>query len=118
MHNNQQLAFANTIDGIIAGINRLDSTIYGMGRGAGNCPTELLLSFLKNPKFDIRPIISIIQEIFIPLKAKVEWGYHIPYMITGILNEHPRSGMKAMAAKKLPDLRKFYEDLKDGTPLE
>jgi 4-hydroxy 2-oxovalerate aldolase len=117
-HNNQQLAFSNTIDGIIAGINRLDSTIYGMGRGAGNCPTELLLSFLKNPKFDIRPVISIIQDVFIPMKAKVEWGYHIPYMITGILNEHPRSGMKAMGMKKLPDLRKFYEDLKDGTPLE
>ncbi len=117
-HNNQQLAFANTIDGIIAGINRLDATIYGMGRGAGNCPTELLLSFLKNPKFDIRPVIEIIQEIFIPMKAKVEWGYHIPYMITGILNEHPRSGMKAMGAKKLPDLRKFFEDLRDGTPLD
>jgi len=114
-HNNQQLAFSNTIDAIVAGINRLDSTIYGMGRGAGNCPTELLLSFLKNPKFDIRPIISIIQEIFIPMKAKVEWGYHIPYMITGILNEHPRSGMKAMAAEKLPDLRRFYEELRDGT---
>jgi 4-hydroxy 2-oxovalerate aldolase len=117
-HNNQQLAFSNTIDGIIAGINRLDSTIYGMGRGAGNCPTELLLSFLKNPKFDIRPLLSIIQEIFIPMKAKVEWGYHIPYMITGILNEHPRSGMKAMGMRKLPDLRKMYEDLRDGTPLE
>jgi len=39
-------------------------------------------------------------------------------LITGILNEHPRSGIKAMSAKKLPNLRKFYEDLKDGTPLE
>jgi 4-hydroxy 2-oxovalerate aldolase len=117
-HNNQQLAFANTIEAIIAGINVLDSTIYGMGRGAGNCPTELLLSFLKNPKFDIRPILSIIQEIFIPMKAQTEWGYHIPYMITGILNEHPRSGMKAMAAEKLPDLRQFYEDLRDDTQLD
>ncbi len=117
-HNNQQLAFSNTIDGIIAGINRLDATIYGMGRGAGNCPLELLLSFLKNPKFDIRPVIEIIQDTFIPMKAKVEWGYHIPYMITGILNEHPRSGMKAMGMKKLPDLKKFYEDLRDGTPLD
>ncbi len=117
-HNNQQLAFANTIEGIIAGINRLDATIYGMGRGAGNCPLELLLSFLKNPKFDIRPILEVIQEIFIPLKADTEWGYHIPYLITGILNEHPRSGIKAMSSKKLPDLRRFYEDLKDGTPLE
>lgn len=117
-HNNQQLAFANTIEAIIAGVNRIDATLFGMGRGAGNCPLELLLSFLKNPKFDIRPVIEIIQEIFIPLKAEIEWGYHIPYMITGILNEHPRSGMKAMAAEKLPNLRQYYEDLLDGTPLD
>jgi len=117
-HNNQQLAFANTVEAIITGINRTDATLYGMGRGAGNCPLELLLAFLKNPKFDIRPVIEVIQEILIPLKSEIEWGYHIPYMITGILNEHPRSGMKAMAAEKLPDLRQFYEDLLDGTPLE
>ncbi len=110
-HNNQQLAFANTIEAVICGINRLDATIYGMGRGAGNCPLELLLSFLQNPKFDIKPVIEIIQEQFIPLKAKIEWGYHIPYMITGILNEHPRSGMKIMDMPELPDLGKFYEEL-------
>jgi len=117
-HNNQQLAFANTIEGIIAGINRLDATIYGMGRGAGNCPLELLLSFLKNPKFDIRPILEIIQELFIPQKADTEWGYHIPYMITGMLNEHPRSGIKIMAAETMPNLKQFYEDLKDDTQLD
>ena len=117
-HNNQQLAFANTIEGIIAGINRLDATLYGMGRGAGNCPLELLLSFLKNPKFDIRPIIQVIQDIFVPMKAEIEWGYHLPYLITGVLNEHPRSAMKIMAQKELPDLRNFYEDLKDGTQLD
>lgn len=117
-HNNQQLAFANTIEAIIAGINRIDSTLYGMGRGAGNCPLELLLSFLKNPKFDIRPLLEVIQEIFIPLKSQIEWGYHIPYMITGVLNEHPRSGMKAMAAEKLPNLRQFYENLRDDTQLD
>ncbi len=117
-HNNQQLAFANTIEAIIAGVNRVDATLYGMGRGAGNCPLELLLSFLKNPKFDIRPVFEVIQEIFIQLKDETEWGYHIPYLITGMLNEHPRSGIKVMAEKNLPNLRKFYEDLKDGTPLE
>jgi 4-hydroxy 2-oxovalerate aldolase len=117
-HNNQQLAFANTIEAIIAGINRIDATLYGMGRGAGNCPLELLLAFLKNPKFDIRPVFEVIQDILIPLKAEVEWGYHIPYMITGILNEHPRSGMKAMAAEKLPDLRQFYESLRDEAELD
>ncbi|MBU1657074.1 MAG: aldolase catalytic domain-containing protein, partial [Candidatus Omnitrophica bacterium] len=50
-HNNQQLAYANTIQGIIEGCNYLDATIYGIGRAAGNCPLELLLGFLKNPKF-------------------------------------------------------------------
>ena len=117
-HNNQQLAFANTIEAIIAGVNRLDASLYGMGRGAGNCTLELLLSFLKNPKFDIRPLIEIIQEIFIPMKAEIEWGYHIPYLITGTLNEHPRSAMKIMASKELPNLRQFYEELKDGTQLD
>jgi len=117
-HNNQQLAFANTIEAIIAGVNRLDATLYGMGRGAGNCPLELLLSFLKNPKFDIRPLIEVIQEIFIPMKADVEWGYHIPYLITGVLNEHPRSAMKIMGQKTLPNLKQFYEELKDGTQLD
>ncbi len=117
-HNNQQLAFANTIEAIIAGVNRLDATLYGMGRGAGNCPLELLLSFLKNPKFDIRPLIEVIQEIFIPIKADVEWGYHIPYLITGVLNEHPRSAMKIMGQKTLPNLKQFYEELKDGTQLD
>jgi 4-hydroxy 2-oxovalerate aldolase len=117
-HNNQQLAFANTIEAIIAGVNRVDATLYGMGRGAGNCPLELLLSFLKNPKFDIRPLIEVIQTEFIPLKADVEWGYHIPYLITGVLNEHPRSAMKIMGQETLPDLKKFYEDLKDGTQLD
>jgi len=117
-HNNQQLAFANTIEAIIAGVNRLDATLYGLGRGAGNCPLELLLSFLKNPKFDIRPLIEVIQEIFIPMKSEIEWGYHIPYLITGVLNEHPRSAMKIMAQKELPNLRKFYDDLKDGTQLD
>lgn len=117
-HNNQQLAFANTIEAIIAGINRIDATLYGMGRGAGNCPLELLLSFLKNPKFDIRPVLQVIQEILIPLKSEIEWGYHIPYMVTGVLNEHPRSGMRVMAAEKLPDLKQFYEDLRDGTNLD
>jgi 4-hydroxy 2-oxovalerate aldolase len=117
-HNNQQLAFANTIEAIIAGVNRLDATLYGMGRGAGNCPLELLLSFLKNPKFDIRPLIEVIQEIFIPMKTEIEWGYHIPYLITGVLNEHPRSAMKIMAQNELPNLRRFYDDLKDGTQLD
>ena len=49
-HNNQQLAFANTIEALSHGVSLLDATMMSMGRGAGNCAMELLLSFLKNPK--------------------------------------------------------------------
>jgi len=92
-HNNQQLAFSNTIEAIIHDANYVDGTIYGLGRAAGNCPLELLLGFLKNPKFDIRPILDVISKEFIPLREKIEWGYIIPYAITGILDEHPRAAM-------------------------
>ena len=51
-HNNQQLAFANTIEALSRGASFLDATVNGMGRGAGNCYMELLLSFLRNPKYN------------------------------------------------------------------
>lgn len=95
-HNNQQLAFANTIEGIIKGVNYLDGTLYGIGRAAGNCPLELLVDFLKNPKFDIRPLLEVIATDVMPLTKEIDWGYRIPYMITGILNQHPESAMKVM----------------------
>ncbi len=105
-HNNQQLAFANTVEGIIKGINYLDCTIYGMGRGCGNCPTELLMGFLKNPKFNLRPILDVISSDFVDLLEKYRWGYQLPYMITGIMNRHPRT---AIAHMEGPDWRKFTE---------
>lgn len=98
-HNNQQLAFANTIEGIIKGVNHLDSTLYGFGRAAGNAPTELLMGFLKNPKFQVRPLLDVIGKEILPLQEKMQWGYSVPYMICGILNRHPQSGMNFM---KLP----------------
>ncbi|GAH72372.1 unnamed protein product, partial [marine sediment metagenome] len=61
-HNNQQLAFANTIEGIIRDANYVDGTLFGLGRSAGNCPLELLLGFLKNPKFNITPILDVISK--------------------------------------------------------
>jgi 4-hydroxy 2-oxovalerate aldolase len=110
-HNNQQLAFGNTIEAIIHGANYLDGTIYGLGRAAGNCPLELLVGFLKNPKFDLRPILDVISKEFIPLRNKIEWGYIIPYAIAGILNEHPRAAMALRDGEHKEDYRKFYESL-------
>jgi 4-hydroxy 2-oxovalerate aldolase len=108
-HNNQQLAYANTIDALIFGANRLDATINGMGRGAGNCALELLLGFLKNPRFDIRPVLECIQKQFVPLHKELAWGYGVPYMISGQLNQHPRSAIKFVESGQAPDYLKFFD---------
>ena len=108
-HNNQQLAYANTIEAIILGANRLDATLYGMGRGAGNCPMELLVGFLKNPKFHLRPLLACIQKWVKPLQKKLRWGPEIPYMITGQLNQHPREAMKWLAGDRAEDIVEFYD---------
>jgi len=108
-HNNQQLAFSNTIESIIHGANYLDGTIYGIGRAAGNCPLELLIGFLKNPKFDLRPILDFISKELIPLRKKIEWGYIIPYAISGMMNEHPKSAMALRKSAKKENYREFYE---------
>jgi 4-hydroxy 2-oxovalerate aldolase len=110
-HNNQQLAFSNTIEAIIHEANYVDSSIFGLGRAAGNCPTELILGFLKNPKYDIRPILDVISKEFIPLQKKIEWGYFIPYAITGILDEHPRTAIALRESDKKENYREYYESL-------
>lgn len=112
-HNQQQLAFANTIEGIIRGVNYLDGTLYGIGRAAGNCPTELLIGFLKNPKFNIRPILEVLGEYIVPLRDEIEWGYLVPYMISGILNLHPKEAMDFMSVPKDDPKRKDFVSLFD-----
>lgn len=110
-HNNQQLAFGNTIEAIIHDANYLDGTVYGIGRAAGNCPLELLIGFLKNPKFDIRPVLDLISNELIPMRGRIEWGYIIPYAISGMMNEHPRAAMALRNSDKKEDYREFYESL-------
>lgn len=112
-HNPQQLAYGNTIEAIIHDANYMDATVFGIGRGAGNCPLELLIGFLKNPKFDIRPILDLISNEFIPLRNEIEWGYIIPYAIAGMLNEHPRGAMALRASENRENYRDFYESLTD-----
>lgn len=114
-HNNMQLAFSNTIEGIIHNANFLDASLYGIGRGPGNCPLELLLAFLKNPKFKLTPILKVIEEQMLPMQKDIEWGYLVPYMITGMLNEHPRAGIAVRKTAEKDNYAKFYEDIRDVT---
>ncbi len=110
-HNNQQLAFANTIEAIILGANYADATVMGMGRGAGNCPMELLLGFLRNPKFKLRPVIKLIQTHFEPLRQRIEWGPLLPYNLTGQMNLHPRQAIQFLASENRHDYVSFYDQL-------
>ena len=110
-HNNCHLAYANTIEGILCGANYLDASLAGLGRGAGNCQMELLLGFLHNPKYRLRPLLQCIRDDIEPLRQEFFWGYSIPYMISGILNRHPREAMQFMESGKSSDIVKFYDDM-------
>ena len=112
-HNNQQLAYANTIEAAIKGANLLDSSMAGLGRGAGNCQTELLIGFLHNPRYHLRPVLQCIQEYIEPLRKDLKWGFDIPYMITGLLNQHPRAAMAFNGGKDRGDLVKFFDSMVD-----
>ncbi len=113
-HNNQQLAYANTIEAAIKGADLLDSSMAGLGRGAGNCQTELLIGFLHNPKYRLRPVLQCIQDYIEPMRKDLKWGFGLPYMITGMLNEHPRAAMAFNAADGQGDLVKFFDSIVDS----
>jgi 4-hydroxy 2-oxovalerate aldolase len=114
MHNNLQLAFSNTIEGIIHGANRVDASAAGIGRGAGNCPMELLIGFLRNPKYRLRPYLKLLQDYFVPLREKIEWGPLVPYNITGQLNQHPRDAIAVRASEEKDNFVDFYDKLVSG----
>ncbi len=111
MHNNQQLAFANTIEGIACGASYVDATMSGMGRGAGNCFMEQMLSFLKNPNYKLTPTLKFIEKYIAEERAKGSvWGYDVPYMLTGAFNRHPRAAI-AFIKEKNTDYNGLYQDL-------
>ncbi|MCR5737785.1 MAG: aldolase catalytic domain-containing protein [Eubacterium sp.] len=110
-HNNQQMAFANTIEAVGDGVNFLDATYAEMGRGAGNCGMELLLGFLRNPKYNVYPVLKFIQEHITPLKESgVTWGYDLQYLLTGVLNQHPRTAIQ-FTKENRKDYAEFYKEI-------
>lgn len=110
-HNNMQLGFANTIEAIILGANRADATMGGLGRGAGNCPMELLLGFLCNPKFRLRPVVKLLQDYIEPLHKDFDWGALVPYNITGQMNRHPRAAIKFLGGDDKKNYIKFFDEI-------
>ena len=110
-HNNQQLAFANTIECCGCGVDYLDATYSGMGRGAGNCYIESLIGFLHNPKYNLYPVIQFIENYINPMKEEgIKWGYDMQYLFTGLLNRHPKSAIDYTKADR-KDLTELYNEI-------
>ena len=110
-HNNQQLAFANTIEAVGDGVDWLDATYAAMGRGAGNCAMELLLGFLKNPKYNVYPVFQFIEKHMDKVRADgAVWGYDLQYLLTGLFNQHPRTAIQ-FTKEKRKDFAEFYKEI-------
>jgi 4-hydroxy 2-oxovalerate aldolase len=95
-HNNLQGALANSLTALNAGANLVDSTMFGMGRGAGNLCSELIVAALASqfPKrFSCLPCLSFIQNFLCyaqqQTEREIKWGYNLPFMISGTLEVHP-----------------------------
>jgi len=87
-HNNLELAHINTLTAIDNGCEIVDATITGMGRGAGNLKTELLLTSLASRKgLDVSfNELSAIVSDFEEMQKKHLWGTNLPYMVSGALS--------------------------------
>ncbi|MBR6099000.1 hypothetical protein IKP85_04565 [bacterium] len=91
-HNNLQLAFANSLKAIEENFYCIDISVYGMGRGAGNLPAEIITGYLsrtENKKYNPVPYIDVIEKFYLEHSRKTPWGYGIPSLIGGLKNIHP-----------------------------
>lgn len=94
-HNNMQLAYSNAQSLVDLHSDReliIDASVYGMGRGAGNLNTELFVQYLNDNadgKYDIKPLLSIIDEILNEFYQRNYWGYSLPNYLSAVHNAHP-----------------------------
>lgn len=94
-HNNMQLAYSNAQSLVDLHSDReliIDSSVYGMGRGAGNLNTELFVQYLNDNadgNYDIKPLLTIIDEILNEFYQRNYWGYSLPNYLSAAHNAHP-----------------------------
>lgn len=100
-HNNLELAFSNSLLAINNGIDIIDSTFQGMGRGAGNLKTENILAFyaLKEKiEIDIQAVGDL-TSVFDSLKKEFNWGSNFSYVLAGLLS-YPQSKVMDMLSQR------------------
>lgn len=120
-HNNLQLAYSNAQRLITVQTSRnliIDSSIMGMGRGAGNLNTELFLDYLNEntgKEYDIQPLLAIVDKILTPFYERSYWGYSLPNYISAIHNSHPNYAGYLDAKKTLTfeDMNEIFDMMDD-----
>ncbi len=114
-HNNIELAFANTLQSLNNGVSIVDSTFYGMGRGAGNLKSELILTYL-NQKHDLEIDFESLENLnktFIKLHDKYKWGVDYPYILSGFLN-FPQKEIMYFQNQRYLSLKALVNTVKGG----
>lgn len=100
-HNNLEMGLINTLTAIDCGVDSVDATILGMGRGAGNLNTELLLTYLNNKGLAVNfNALSDVITAFQPLFERYRWGTQLPYMISGA-NSLPQKEVMALVTNRV-----------------
>ena len=91
-HNNMQLGMANVLAALEAGADVVDGSVYGMGRGGGNVPLELLVTYFEKQwpdRFHALPLLEFIDRRMLRLAREYQWGYSLSSLISGVYECHP-----------------------------
>lgn len=106
-HNNLQMSFANAQEMMRLAYKRniiIDSSCYGMGRGVGNLPTELLVDYVNNnvgSRYSLIPILNTIDKYLMPIFAEHKWGYDLPFFLAATSKCHPNYAAYLMRKETL-----------------
>lgn len=105
-HNNLQLSYSNSqLLSELSGerIISLDASVNGMGRGAGNLNTELIAYYLnsKERRYEVEPILEIVDEYITRIKSEFNWGYDVPHYLAAINGCHPNYAAFLMSKQTL-----------------
>lgn len=91
-HNNLQLAFANCLEAMDAGVDIIDGSVFGMGRGAGNLFTDAMLAYYEQrdpQRYRLIPILQFADLYMEEQKQAYTWGYSLPQLLSGVFHCHP-----------------------------
>ena len=122
-HNNLQLAFANTLEAINNGVDIVDGTVYGIGRGAGNLPIEILLSYLEKTTvkntYNTLPVLDIVDRYMLDFHKDLKWGYDLSYMLSGMFEVHPYYSKTMVDYREysIEDILRTLETVKEMKPV-